>query len=107
MSQNRVEYLRSDYSSFGKTTTRCRSIRDESEERGIEIEPIKSGPALDPPQATGDLTGAPHLAEDYLILSTVHSAKGQEWNSVYVLKRRGFAPVRHSSRSWRSTLPPY
>ncbi len=41
--------------------------------------------ALDPPQATGDLSGPPHLDEDYLILSTVHSAKGQEWESVYVL----------------------
>jgi ATP-dependent DNA helicase UvrD/PcrA len=41
--------------------------------------------ALDPPQATGDLSGPPYLDEDYLILSTVHSAKGQEWESVYVL----------------------
>ena len=41
--------------------------------------------ALDPPAATGDRSGAPHLDEDYLVLSTVHSAKGQEWESVYVL----------------------
>jgi DNA helicase-2/ATP-dependent DNA helicase PcrA len=41
--------------------------------------------ALDPPAATGDLAGAPHLDEDYLVLSTVHSAKGQEWDAVYVL----------------------
>ena len=41
--------------------------------------------ALDPPAATGDLSGAPHLDEDYLVLSTVHSAKGQEWDAVYVL----------------------
>ncbi len=40
---------------------------------------------LDPPQATGDQTGPPLKDEDYLILSTVHSAKGQEWDSVYVL----------------------
>jgi DNA helicase-2/ATP-dependent DNA helicase PcrA len=40
---------------------------------------------LDPPQATGDLSGDPLLDEDYLVLSTVHSAKGQEWESVYVL----------------------
>ena len=33
---------------------------------------------LDPPQATGDLAGPPLLDEDYLILSTIHSAKGQE-----------------------------
>ncbi len=41
--------------------------------------------ALDPPQATGDLAGDPLLDEDYLVLSTVHSAKGQEWDAVYVL----------------------
>jgi len=40
---------------------------------------------LDPPEATGDLAGPPHLDEDYLILSTIHSAKGQEWKSVHVL----------------------
>jgi DNA helicase-2/ATP-dependent DNA helicase PcrA len=40
---------------------------------------------LDPPQATGAESGPPLLDEDYLILSTIHSAKGQEWDSVFVL----------------------
>jgi DNA helicase-2/ATP-dependent DNA helicase PcrA len=40
---------------------------------------------LDPPQVTGDEAGPPLQDEDYLILSTVHSAKGQEWDSVFVL----------------------
>ena len=40
---------------------------------------------LDPPEATSDHAGIPMLDEDYLILSTIHSAKGQEWNSVFVL----------------------
>jgi DNA helicase II / ATP-dependent DNA helicase PcrA len=40
---------------------------------------------LDPPEATSDEAGAPHRDEDYLILSTMHSAKGQEWTAVYVL----------------------
>lgn len=40
---------------------------------------------LDPPDATSAQSGAPMLDEDYLILSTIHSAKGQEWHSVYVL----------------------
>jgi DNA helicase II / ATP-dependent DNA helicase PcrA len=40
---------------------------------------------LDPPGATSDLAGSPHLDEDYLILSTIHSAKGQEWRNVFVL----------------------
>jgi ATP-dependent DNA helicase UvrD/PcrA len=41
--------------------------------------------ALDPPRASGDLAGAPYRDEDYLVLSTVHSAKGQEWDAVHVL----------------------
>jgi DNA helicase-2/ATP-dependent DNA helicase PcrA len=40
---------------------------------------------LDPPQASGAEAGPPHLDEDYLILSTIHSAKGQEWDAVFVL----------------------
>jgi DNA helicase-2/ATP-dependent DNA helicase PcrA len=40
---------------------------------------------LDPPSAAGDLAGDPYLDEDYLILSTVHSAKGQEWDAVFLL----------------------
>ena len=41
--------------------------------------------ALDPPDATSDEAGAPRLDDDYLILSTIHSAKGQEWKSVQIL----------------------
>jgi DNA helicase-2/ATP-dependent DNA helicase PcrA len=40
---------------------------------------------LDPPDATSDESGVPLLDEDYLILSTIHSAKGQEWRNVFVL----------------------
>jgi DNA helicase-2/ATP-dependent DNA helicase PcrA len=53
---------------------------------------------LDPPQASGDLSGAPLKDEDYLILSTVHSAKGQEWDSVYVLNvADGNFPNEHAT----------
>jgi DNA helicase-2/ATP-dependent DNA helicase PcrA len=41
--------------------------------------------ALDPPDATSDEAGPPLRDEDFLILSTIHSAKGQEWRSVFVL----------------------
>ncbi|MEA2922505.1 MAG: ATP-dependent helicase UvrD/PcrA [Bradyrhizobium sp.] len=61
----------------------------------IQLEQIASGyPSrerflteltLDPPDATSDQAGVPLLDEDYLILSTVHSAKGQEWKSVFLL----------------------
>jgi DNA helicase-2/ATP-dependent DNA helicase PcrA len=39
---------------------------------------------LDPPLATGDLAGPPHLDEDYVVISTVHSAKGLEWLAVHL-----------------------
>ncbi|WP_313195174.1 ATP-dependent helicase [Shinella zoogloeoides] len=61
----------------------------------LQLEQIASGYAsrerflteltLDPPDATSDQAGVPLLDEDYLILSTIHSAKGQEWRSVYLL----------------------
>lgn len=40
---------------------------------------------LDPPEVTSDQSGPPLRDEDYLILSTIHSAKGQEWKAVHVL----------------------
>ena len=40
---------------------------------------------LDPPASTSDLAGPPHLDDDYLVLSTVHSAKGLEWPIVHVM----------------------
>ncbi|RWK57159.1 ATP-dependent helicase [Mesorhizobium sp.] len=61
----------------------------------LQLEQIASGYAsrerflteltLDPPDATSDEAGPPHRDEDYLILSTIHSAKGQEWKNVFVL----------------------
>jgi DNA helicase-2/ATP-dependent DNA helicase PcrA len=40
---------------------------------------------LNPPEATSDRSGPPLRDEDYLILSTIHSAKGQEWKAVFAL----------------------
>jgi DNA helicase II / ATP-dependent DNA helicase PcrA len=40
---------------------------------------------LDPPASTADLAGPPLLDEDYLVLSTIHSAKGCEWDVVHVI----------------------
>ncbi len=40
---------------------------------------------LDPPERTGDFAGPPHLDDDWLTLSTIHSSKGLEWKSVYLL----------------------
>ena len=40
---------------------------------------------LDPPSSSQDLAGRPHLDDDWLVLSTVHSAKGLEWQWVHVI----------------------
>ena len=40
---------------------------------------------LDPPSSTADLAGPPHLDDDWLTISTIHSAKGGEWRAVHVL----------------------
>jgi DNA helicase-2/ATP-dependent DNA helicase PcrA len=39
---------------------------------------------LDPPNSTGDLAGPPALEEDYVVISTIHSAKGLEWPIVHI-----------------------
>ncbi len=53
---------------------------------------------LDPPQVSSDLAGDPARDEDYVILSTIHSAKGQEWDSVYVLNvADGNFPNEHAT----------
>jgi len=40
---------------------------------------------LDPPTSTSDLAGPPDKDEDWLVLSTIHSAKGCEWDAVYLI----------------------
>ncbi|CAN5434107.1 ATP-dependent helicase [soil metagenome] len=42
--------------------------------------------SLDPPASTGDLAGPPQRDDDFLTISTVHSAKGLEWDVVHVLR---------------------
>ena len=56
---------------------------------------------LDPPSATSDEAGTPLLDEDYLILSTIHSAKGQEWTAARAQRRGRLHPQRHGHRQGR------
>jgi DNA helicase-2/ATP-dependent DNA helicase PcrA len=54
--------------------------------RGAEdVRHFVSELVLDPPASSADLAGPPHLDEDYLVLSTVHSAKGLEWDTVHLI----------------------
>ena len=63
---------------------RSRSVPAHS--RGLSIAgEVSDRLTLDPPSASSDEAGPPLRDEDYLILSTIHSAKGQEWRSVFIL----------------------
>jgi DNA helicase II / ATP-dependent DNA helicase PcrA len=50
-----------------------------------DIHQFVSELVLDPPASSADLAGPPHLDEDFLVLSTVHSAKGLEWDAVHLI----------------------
>ena len=49
------------------------------------LERVLTELVLDPPSSTGELAGPPALDDDWLTLSTIHSAKGCEWDVVHVI----------------------
>lgn len=53
--------------------------------RASSLEQFAAELALDPPQSSADFAGPPKLDEDYLVLSTIHSAKGLEWEVVHLI----------------------
>ena len=102
-----IERIRKFYDSLLKKTYDNASVRVRDL---VSLEQIASGYAsrrkflvdlqLDPPSATADLAGPPSRDEDYLILSTIHSAKGCEWDVVYLIHATdGFLPSDMSAGS--------
>lgn len=57
------------------------NLASESETRASLVSEL----TLDPPSSTGDFAGPPSLDDDFLTLSTVHSAKGGEWTAVHLI----------------------
>jgi DNA helicase-2/ATP-dependent DNA helicase PcrA len=53
--------------------------------KSASLEQFAAELALDPPQSSADFAGPPKLDEDYLVLSTIHSAKGLEWDIVHLI----------------------
>lgn len=51
----------------------------------VRLSDVAADLTLEPPNSTGDLAGAPSIDEDWLVISTVHSAKGLEWDVVHLL----------------------
>lgn len=87
-----VHYVRTFYAplleqKFDDAFTRMRDL-EQLEQMAAKFETrsqFLNDMTLDPPSSTQDFAGDPLLDEDYLTLSTIHSAKGLEWESVYVL----------------------
>jgi DNA helicase-2/ATP-dependent DNA helicase PcrA len=53
--------------------------------------------ALEPPQSTQDLGFGTDSEDDHLVLSTAHSAKGREWDAVFVIWAvDGYFPMARS-----------
>jgi len=50
-----------------------------------QLSDVAADQTLEPPASTGDLAGPPIVDEDWLVLSTVHSAKGLEFDAVHVI----------------------
>jgi DNA helicase-2/ATP-dependent DNA helicase PcrA len=51
----------------------------------LRLSDVAAEQALEPPVSTGNLAGPPMIDEDWLVLSTVHSAKGLEFDAVHVI----------------------
>ncbi len=75
-----------------------RAAHDNPEERLADLEvlvaaaaslprlsDVAADHALEPPRSTGDLAGPPSIDEDWLVISTIHSAKGLEWDVVHLI----------------------
>jgi ATP-dependent DNA helicase UvrD/PcrA len=60
-------------------------ILADSAAKASSLEQFAAELALDPPQSSADFAGPPKLDEDYLVLSTIHSAKGLEWDLVHLI----------------------
>ena len=76
----------------------CEARYDHSEARLRDLDQMEQAAAaftdrttmlaeltLDPPHSTQELAGPPSLDDDYLVLSTIHSAKGLEFDATYVI----------------------
>ena len=60
--------------------------------------------ALEPPQSTQDVAGGSDREDDLLILSTAHSAKGKEWDAVFVIwAADGWFPSTRALRDQEET----
>jgi DNA helicase II / ATP-dependent DNA helicase PcrA len=53
--------------------------------KAARLSDVAADYVLEPPRSTSALAGPPSVDEDWLVISTVHSAKGLEWDVVHLL----------------------
>ena len=72
---------------YGSPVARCHDLERLAEQAGTASNRGRfvADLTLDPPVSTGELAGPPSLDDDWLVLSTVHSAKGGEWTAVHLI----------------------
>lgn len=72
---------------FSSATARCSDLERLAEQASTAGSRSRfvADLTLDPPMSTGALAGPPALDDDWLVLSTVHSAKGGEWDVVHLI----------------------
>ena len=82
-----LEWLDPHLDRFGDGAARRADLARLAELAGHQpgLEEFLTELTLDPPASTSDLAGPPHLDDDVLTLSTIHSAKGGEWDIVHVI----------------------
>jgi DNA helicase-2/ATP-dependent DNA helicase PcrA len=68
--------------------------------RASRLSDVAADFALEPPLSTSDLAANPAIDEDWLTISTIHSAKGLEWQAVHVINATdGMVPSDMALRS--------
>jgi DNA helicase-2/ATP-dependent DNA helicase PcrA len=77
--------LRAHYPDWHRRVTEVDGIAQAAAQHS-DLRAFVSEQAIDPVNVAGDWAKQPHLDEDWLTLSTIHSAKGLEWDIVHLLR---------------------